>query len=612
MLTLLKDLRSRFQNDERLLRDLSNLMIRLYPTKNSCIICGQKTNLLKTSSKNCYSIFFGKFTLIEGFYYCVNHKYEADNSNKILKYHSELAMEIVDRRHMIAIDLMVKIGLLRYREHRQLEEIHAFLKCSSAKIDLPISTIGMISKRFLEYCKLFHQKYEYKIKKDIKANGGAVVHYDGATEKGCGVINFIVKDSLSGHILASEMIKTENYVDVVRILRKVKFKFGIPLATVSDLKNCFKSASEDAFDKKAIHKSCDYHFLRTFGDDFIKEHSFIKARLNKSWKIISSLRKQLKIVEQVINRNKPVYKSFKDIEQYWEDTKNILETHRLVLTWIIKFKQASSGKGVPFDLPYLDLYERLNQGKKLIDTIFTEGDITIKKYCLNFNTLINRIHNCPQWGSDFKQKIKFLKFSRKWFTKLRGALLLGSLQDKEDPLAPLSKKYQLTEEEAKTIPINIEKFLIKIEKEISLCKKPDRIKILKRFRDQTNKHKDNLKSPMFVLTKAGVLTTIIPSRTNNCVETFFRLVKALIRRNTGRSALTKEFASIGALLPFFVYMKDHKTFKSLFENEEKLIEEFATITRDKWDVPANVIHFDKKLSRNTEASVEILEAMGRI
>jgi hypothetical protein len=76
--------------------------------------------------------------------------------------------------------------------------------------------------------------------------------------------------------------------------------------------------------------------------------------------------------------------------------------------------------------------------------------------------------------------------------------------------------------------------------------------------------------------------------------------------------LTKEFASIGALLPFFVYMKDHKTFKSLFENEEKLIEEFAAITRDKWDVPANVIHFDKKLSRDTEASVEILEAMGRI
>ncbi len=57
-------------------------------------------------------------------------------------------------------------------------------------------------------------------------------------------------------------------------------------------------------------------------------------------------------------------------------------------------------------------------------------------------------------------------------------------------------------------------------------------------------------------------------------------------------------------------MKDHKTFKSLFENEEKLIEEFAAITKDKWDVPANVVNLDKKLSIDAEDSVEILKAMG--
>ena len=83
-----------------------------------------------------------------------------------------------------------------------------------------------------------------------------------------------------------------------------------------------------------------------------------------------------------------------------------------------------------------------------------------------------------------------------------------------------------------------------------------------------------------------------------------------MRRNTGRSALTREFASIGALLPFFVYMKDHKTFKSIFENEEKLIEEFAAITKDKWNVPTNVVNLDKKLSSDAEDSVEILKAMG--
>ena len=528
-----------------------------------------------------------------------------------MKYHSELATEIVDRGFRVTVDMMVKVGLLRYRDHRQLEEIQTFLKYSSAKIDLSISTIGMISKRFLEYCKLLHIKYEYKIKEDIGSQGGYVANFDGTTEKNCGKINFVVMDSLSKHILASEMIESENYAEVARILKTIKFKYGTPLTTVSDLKPGFLSASVDTFDKKAPHKFCDYHFLKTFRGDFIPEHSFIKARLSKTWKITSGLREQLKFLEKLIKkRNSPVCKNFKDIEKYWEDSKNVLETHRLVLLWILRFKQASSGKGVPFDLPYLDLYERLIRGKKLIDMIFAEADLTIKKQYCDFNALIGRMENSPYWSPQFRRAVDILKFSRRWFNKLRGALMLGYLKDEQDPLAPLSKRYQLTEEEAKAIPKNIDKFLEQIETKISSCKNADKVKILIRLRDQTNKYKGNLTSPLIVLTVSGVVTTIIPTRTNNCMESFFRLIKALLRRNTGRSALTKEFASVGALLPYYVSMKNHKTFKSIFENEKKLIEEFAMIIKDKCDALNNAIIVDRKLCDADQYSLKNLATVG--
>ncbi len=175
-------------------------------------------------------------------------------------------------------------------------------------------------------------------------------------------------------------------------------------------------------------------------------------------------------------------------------------------------------------------------------------------------------------------------------------------------MAPLSKRYQLTEEEAKAIPKNIKCFLKEIETEISSCQNPDKVRILTRLRDQTNKYQDNLRLPLIVLTVAGVVTTIIPSRTNNCLETFFRLVKALLRRNSGRSALTKEFASVGGLLPYYVSMKNHKTFKSIFEDEKKLTEEFALIIKDKWNIPDNVItlDLDRKLSNDDQYSSKIL------
>ena len=584
----------RYQHDEKILKNLSNITIRLYSERDYCH-CNAKTHLLKTSSKDCYSYHFGRFTLIEGFFFCKEHKYLTENSDQILKHHSELAMEMVDRRCRITIDMMVKIGLLRYRDHCQLEEIQSFLKCSSANIEFPITTISMISKRFLEYCKLLHHKLEYLIKSDIEKNGGFVAHFDGSTEKGCGIINFIIKDGLSGHILISEMIKTENYNYVVRLLRVIKFKFGIPLATISNLKNCFKTASEDAFDKKATHKCCDYHFLRTFKSDFVPEHGFIKSRLTKSWKIVSGVKELLKATNELNTKKKArTCMKLKDIEKDWVDSKDILKSYVLVLQWILNFKQASSGKGVPFDLPYLDLYDRINQSKKFFDTIFTKTDPLTYEYYIAFNSLIDKINTCQNWQPDFQIKKNLLKFSQKWFTKLRGALLLGCIQEKDDPLAPLSKNYHLTLEEAKEIPVNIEKFLDDIEVEISLCKRTDKLKILNRLKNQTLKYKEDLKLPLFVLIIAGQLQTIIPFRTNNCLETFFRLVKSMIRRNTGRSAVTNEFASIGDLLPYYVYMKDHKTFKHFFENEGKLIEEFSLITRTKWDDAKNVIEFEKK------------------
>ena len=507
--------------------------------------------------------------------------------------------------------MVVKVGLLRYRDHLQLEEIKTFLKCSPAKIDFPISTIGIIAKRFLKFCKLFHEKYEYRIKDDINANGGFVAHYDGTTEKKSSTINFVVKDSLSEHILISEMIPSESYAEVSQILRKVKFKYGYPLTTVSDLKPGFLSVSKDSFDKKVPHKFCDYHFLRTFKVDFVTSHNFIKTRLCKTWKITSSLQKQLKSIEQL---EKKAYNHFKEIEKHWNDSKDVLQTYRLVLLWILKFKQASSGKGIPFDLPYLDLYDRLIQGKKFIDMIFAEADIAIKQHYCYFNTLIEKVENTRYWSPKFRKSIKMLKFSRKWFNKLRSVLMLGILQDEQDRLAPLSKRYRLTEEEARSIPKNIKSFLEEIETEISSCKNPERVKILARFRNQTNKYQDNLKLPLIVFTVAGVEKTIIPPRTNNCLESFFRLIKSLLRRNTGRSALTKEFASVGALLPYYVSMKNHKTFKSIFEDEEKLIEEFAAIIKDKCDINIhdNVINLERILKDNDENNFDIHASVNKI
>ena len=114
----MKELRIRFQSDKTVLDSLSGLKIRLYPEQSSCLICGKKTNLLKTDWKTCYSFDLGEFTLISGSNFCDEYKYFSNKPNQIIKYQSDLATLIVDKGYEVAFDLVVKVGRLRYDDHR--------------------------------------------------------------------------------------------------------------------------------------------------------------------------------------------------------------------------------------------------------------------------------------------------------------------------------------------------------------------------------------------------------------------------------------------------------------------------------------------------------------
>ncbi|MCP3926236.1 MAG: hypothetical protein GY714_27030 [Desulfobacterales bacterium] len=556
------------------------------------MICGKKTYVLKTSKKTCYSFSLGQFTLIAGYTFCKDHKYIPVDSNNILKYHSQLAMEIVEKNYQITFDLLVKVGELRYQDHRQLEEIKTFLKCSMAKTDLPLSTIGMISKRYLECCKRLHEKYEGQIIEDIRANGGYVLHFDGSTEQKCGKTTFVVKDSKSGHVLISEMIDSENHKDVKPLLEIVRKKYGIPLVILSDLRSWFVSVCQEVFGEKVLHILCHYHFLRTFKSFFCKEHKLIQTHLTHIVKLRAEIQYQLELVKtetavKPVNINS---KSFEEIKMYWMTSGDALITYQHLLSWILKFKQDSSGKGLPFDLPYLDFYNRFMRGKKLIDVVFsdkkrTNSSTRLKFYYNGFLTIVKKMDVDKTKNKEFRAHIRQLEYLRKWFMKLRGTLFMEAAQENRDTLAPLSKRYRLTQEEAKAIPKNIQQYLEELKKEFTFCKNKKKKEILMRFQKQTKKHHKNLTVPILTVNIDEKTETFIPYRTNNFLETSFRSDKTIIRRQTGRSKLPREFGSVGALLPYFKSMKKHRSFRHFFDNATKLAEEFANVTENDLSIP---------------------------
>ncbi len=566
---------------------LKDLTIKATSAKNTCLICDRKSYVLKTQSKICYSHDFGKFKLTERILFCKEHKYTGRETNEILKYHSDLATEIAEKGFKVTFDLLVKVGLMRYSDYMRLEDIKIALKHGIAKLDLSISTIALISKRFLEYCKLLHKKYEYKIREEIEKNGGYFLHFDSTTEEKSGILNFVIMDSLSGNILHSSEIKTENYANIVWPLKEIREKYGSPLATHSDLKAGFLSTCSEVF-QWVLHIFCHYHFLRTFKDFFTNDYNGIKTQIS-NWKLINDLSIQSKMVSAVYD--KKIMKKLAEIEAFFNESKDVLKTYYYVLLWILNFKKESNGKGMPFDLPYLDFYLNLEEGRKFLDKIFKKADEKELERYKSFNTIVTRIDGNSKNHKEFREAISNLKYMKKHFNKLRSILYLSAKDDKKSSLAPLSKEYNLTEEEVKTIPENIRKYLEELNKEISESKKEEKIKMLTKFEKQIDKYKDNLKIPIIEITTKEGKKKIIPPRTNNFLENFFRENKRIIRKQTGKKNLTREFASVGDLLPYYVNMNKSKIFKDMFKNEKTLINEFANLRKPENFDFTNVITF---------------------
>ena len=236
------------------------------------------------------------------------------------------------------------------------------------------------------------------------------------------------------------------------------------------------------------------------------------------------------------------------------------------------------------------------KGAKLIDVIFSDQQKTdpttrLKFYYNGFCTVINKMKSAKNRG--FELKVRQLEYSRKWFTRLRGALFMETAQEDRDTLAPLSKRYQLTHEEAKNIPKNIEQYLAELDKELAHCKNKQRQAILIRLQKQTKKHHQNLIVPTLTVMIDGKTKMFISPRTNNFLESSFRTDKSHIRRQTGRSKVPREFGSVGDLMPYYNSMKTHKTFKPFFDNAKMLAEEFAKLSGDDSQIPDNKVKLSK-------------------
>ena len=221
--------------------------------------CHSKLRIQRTPKRYPVSILLGMPVLHHHIKQCLNcGKY----------YPFDKVYELVPPHSNYGYDIIIEVGLERFQDHRQDQEIQKNIQERYA-LCLSPSSINELAHSFLDYFAAVHYAKADAIHQRICKQGGCVAHFDGTCEAGTDTL-FTVIDEISGIVLITGRMSTENVKDIECLLSKCKELFGVPLATMRDLSNTIDTARDKLF-CEVPDLICQYHFLENVGKALFKE-----------------------------------------------------------------------------------------------------------------------------------------------------------------------------------------------------------------------------------------------------------------------------------------------------------------------------------------------------
>lgn len=145
------------------------------------------------------------------------------------------------------LDLVLLIGHLRLAQHQTLDQTHRSLQERLAPHALSISRREVLYL-FDAYCTLLRAGTEAKEDQDwfaqVKVNGGIIVSMDGIQPDRGNETIYLVRDALTGRVLAAENVTAWETAVLKRVLAPVKALPVPALGTISDAQESLLQALE--------------------------------------------------------------------------------------------------------------------------------------------------------------------------------------------------------------------------------------------------------------------------------------------------------------------------------------------------------------------------------
>jgi Transposase, Mutator family len=194
--------------------------------------------------------------------------------------------------HEFGLDVIALIGALRYQEHRSVPEIHGALR----ERGVPISerSVTNLLDRYDELLAL-RLADSQRLREVTGKQGRVVLAMDGLQPDVGHEVLWVVRDCLSGEVLAARSLLSSGEDELAALLKQVLAALAVPVAgVVSDGQRSIRNAVATAL-PGVPHQLCHFHYLREAARPLYEADRHAKKELKK---LVRGVRPVERAVEQ--------------------------------------------------------------------------------------------------------------------------------------------------------------------------------------------------------------------------------------------------------------------------------------------------------------------------
>ena len=554
--------------------DLSGVVVTAKEQPGCCEICQGPMHVQKSFQHEGRSIAHGTFDVNETVWVCAAKcRYP---SGKLVTRRANCVVQCIMPNSITGYDLMVWVGLERYLDHRQREEIRIRLREKHA-IEISSGEVSRLARQFLAYLSKLHYSRAEPLKAALASDGGWPMHVDATGENGRGTL-FVVMAGWQKWVLGSWKIATERSELILACLQDTVQRFGSPCAAMRDLGRAVTPAIEAVvveLDTDIPVFACHQHFLADIGKDLLEPcHSELRGffRRTKTRPKLRSLVRELgrKIGEQIDDSRKAVqqWQSITEANHRIPDGRNGLAIVRAMVQWTLDYKADSTGLDFPFDRPYLDFYNRCSTGLRAVDAFLRmpADDRKVVGVMKRFHRILGAVSGQVP-GLQIVQRIR------------RRAALFDELRNKLRLASSLPE--QESEDDLDIMRSDFDKWIAGLKKRRPKRGPSEDIRnAIDTILKHVDTHGDNLWGHAIVLPEYAGGGIRLVARTNELLENYFKQIKHLERRRSGRKNLTQDLEHLPASAALVHNLKDVKYVSIVCGSLDNLANTFAQLDQE--------------------------------